>query len=125
VIDDELDVREGMATLLSQMNCEILKADSADTACQQLIEREVVPDLIIADYRLRDERTGDEAINLVREEVNEDVPAMIITGDTSPERIKEANASGFMLLHKPVSTDELINSIRLLTEGERYADITG
>ncbi|MCG8911088.1 MULTISPECIES: hypothetical protein [Pseudomonas] len=32
------------------------------------------------------------------------LPARIITGDTSAERIREAAASGSQLLHKPLDT---------------------
>jgi len=111
VIDDEHDVRDGMHSLLIQHKCEIVIADSTENACEQIIAREWIPDLIIADYRLRDQKTGDTAIERIREEVNEDVPAMIITGDTSPARLREATASGFPLLHKPVIGEELLESI--------------
>jgi len=117
VIDDERDVREGMQALLAQLDCHVIVADSAANARRQLIDYELIPDLIIADYRLRDEQTGDDAIEQVREELNEDVPAMIITGDTSPARLKEATASGFKLLHKPVVAEELFASIRQLVHG--------
>ena len=30
------------------------------------------------------------------------IPALLITGDTSPERLREAQTSGYYLLHKPV-----------------------
>ncbi|MFK7855030.1 MAG: hybrid sensor histidine kinase/response regulator [Granulosicoccus sp.] len=111
VIDDEHDVRDGMDSLLSQYQCRVVLADSIEDACAQIIDLNWTPDVIIADYRLRDEKTGDTAIQRVREEVNEDVPAMIITGDTSPERLREATASGFLLLHKPVIGEELLDAI--------------
>lgn len=118
VIDDEQDVRDGMQTLLIQHGCDVSIADSAEQACETIIANDWVPDLVIADYRLRDEKTGDMAIRQVREEVNTDVPAMIITGDTSPARLREATASGFPLLHKPVVADDLFKAISRLV-GER------
>jgi len=30
------------------------------------------------------------------------MPALIITGDTAPERLRDAQASGYPLVHKPV-----------------------
>lgn len=118
VIDDEQDVRDGMQTLLVQHGCDVSIADSAEQACDNIITDDWVPDLIIADYRLRDEKTGDMAIRQVREEVNMDVPAMIITGDTSPARLREATASGFPLLHKPVIAEDLYKAITRLV-GDR------
>jgi hypothetical protein len=31
------------------------------------------------------------------------VPAFLISGDTAPERLRDAAASNYLLLHKPVS----------------------
>jgi CheY-like chemotaxis protein len=39
------------------------------------------------------------------------LPALLITGDTAPERLREARASGIPLLHKPVSPDQLYRRI--------------
>ncbi len=61
----------------------------------------------MADYRLRDEQNGGAAIGRVRAELGQPVPALIITGDTAPERLREAHAAGFVLMHKPVSPAKL------------------
>lgn len=108
VIDDEKDVREGMELILEQVNCAVVSVESAEAAQHLIVENDLEPALIIADYRLREGKTGDEAIALVREELNSDIPALIVTGDTSPERVREAAGSGMKLLHKPVSPAELI-----------------
>ena len=68
----------------------------------------VIPDIILADYRLRDSETGNDVIRKIQSTfTSHTIPAIIITGDTAPDRIKEANASGFKILHKPVSPNEL------------------
>jgi CheY-like chemotaxis protein len=64
-------------------------------------------DLILADYRLAANLTGADAIRAVIARLGGTVPAVIITGDTSPERIREASASGFRLLHKPLDPQTL------------------
>ncbi len=46
-------------------------------------------------------------IEALRAEFNEDIPAVLITGDTGPERIREIEASGLAVLHKPLQEDEL------------------
>ena len=74
----------------------------------------MVPDVIISDYRLADDLSGVDAVAAVRESVDIAVPAIIVTGDTSPARLKEVADSGLELLHKPVSPDELNNVIQLL-----------
>ena len=119
VIDDDRDVRDGMFLLLEQRACHVMAAESADQALAAIVAEERVPDIVVADYRLREARTGADAIRDVREEVNEEVPALIVTGDTSPARLKEASASGFRLLHKPVVPDELFDAIGELA-GRRH-----
>jgi len=57
---------------------------------------------VIADYRLREEKRGAEAIERIRAACGTDIPGIIITGDTAPDRLREAEASGYHLMHKPV-----------------------
>ncbi|HKW37636.1 MAG TPA: hybrid sensor histidine kinase/response regulator [Burkholderiales bacterium] len=102
VIDDEGSIREGMRTLLRQWGCDIVLAGSEDEAVERLRTRAIAPDAIIADYRLRDERTGVEAVERLRREFGAKIPALIITGDTAPERLREVTAGGHQLVHKPV-----------------------
>ncbi len=103
VIDDDRDVLEGMRKLLSAWGCKVLLAESAEQAIDVLSKSDNQPSIVFADYRLRQNRTGVEAVQTIFEELNEDIPAVIITGDTSPDRLREAKASGFRLLHKPVT----------------------
>jgi CheY-like chemotaxis protein len=66
---------------------------------------------VISDYRLREQRTGVEAIMALRALWRPDLPALLITGDTAPERLREAVASGLPLLHKPVSPSRLYRGL--------------
>ena len=107
VIDDEETVLQGMHTILTEWGSKVVLAESASDAIERIGEQDFVPDIIFTDYRLRENKTGVEAINAVREELNANVPAVIITGDTSPERLREAKLSGFQLLYKPVTPDAI------------------
>jgi len=62
---------------------------------------------MLVDYRLRNGLTGRNAIDSVRQALKINVPAIIITGDTAADRIKEAQAVDAMLMHKPASTRQL------------------
>jgi signal transduction histidine kinase/CheY-like chemotaxis protein len=102
VIDDERDVLQATAVLLERWGCEVLMAESGEQA-QALLRRDgLVPDVILSDLRLRDEETGIDAIAAVRAALGEPVPAVLLTGDTAPERIRLARESGYRLLHKPL-----------------------
>jgi signal transduction histidine kinase len=65
-------------------------------------------DLIAADYWLRENTTGIDAIK-VFEQLSGciNIPAFLITGDTDPDRIQEASSFGIPLLHKPLKQGEL------------------
>jgi two-component system, sensor histidine kinase len=107
VIDDEASVREGMEALLSQWNCEVLLASNESDAVARVRDRGETPDAIIADYRLADGRTGIQAIGALERECGRPVPAVIVTGDIAPDRLREVAASGLPLLHKPVAPARL------------------
>jgi CheY-like chemotaxis protein len=106
VIDDEAEVREAMEQLLVNWGCQSVCADSIEEA-KAAVANGAVPDLIIADYRLRESQTGVDAIRALIGVLQKPVPGILITGDTAPERLQEAARSGFKLLHKPVNAGQL------------------
>lgn len=109
VIDDDEIVRESMLHLLRDWGCECDVAESIEEALA--LARLNPPDAVISDYRLREQRTGVEAIAALRALLGESLPALLITGDTAPERLREAQVSGIPLLHKPVSPGKLYRQL--------------
>jgi len=107
VVDDEGDIREAARHLLGQWGCEVTVAAGGDEAVARLAMSPRVPDLILCDYRLRDNECGLDAIEKLRGEFCEDIPALLVTGDTAPDRIVEIKASGIPMLHKPVRPEAL------------------
>jgi CheY-like chemotaxis protein len=112
VIDDEQLVREGMDKLLQTWGCTTVLAGDAEEALALIADTGRMPDAIVADYRLREHRTGAEAIALVRARCGQAIPALLITGDTAPERLREAQATDLPLMHKPVSPVRLRGYLR-------------
>jgi signal transduction histidine kinase/CheY-like chemotaxis protein len=116
VIDDEVAIQEAMFTLLVGWGHSVVAAGS----CTEMLDRAVgfttTPDLIISDYRLRDDENGIATIERLRTEFNNDIPAILITGDTAPDRIREATASDCFLMHKPVSNSRLRAAIISLAD---------
>jgi signal transduction histidine kinase len=100
VIDDERSVRMGMRVLLEELGCRCAEAGSIAEATRQA--REARPDVILADMRLRNGENGIQAIASIVEAIGP-TPALLISGDTAPDRLKEAMAAGIKLLHKPVA----------------------
>jgi len=115
VIDDDETVRTAMQQLLRAWGCQCQAADSVEEALAD--GGPVRPDLVIVDYRLREQRTGADAVAALRAAFGQDLPALMITGDTAPQRLREAIASGVPLLHKPVLPDELHRAMQYLLSG--------
>ncbi|VAW53935.1 Sensory box histidine kinase/response regulator [hydrothermal vent metagenome] len=117
VVDDEAEIRESLAELLRGWHCDVVVAASGAEALQALQKHNGSPeinrpDIILADYRLRDDETGAEVVAKINamyfeQGVVQAIPAVIITGDTAPDRIKEAERSGYKILHKPVPPSAL------------------
>jgi CheY-like chemotaxis protein len=84
----------------------------------QTAQRE--PDLIISDYRLADGKTGIDAIEQLREKFDTNIPAFLISGDTAPDRLREASQGGFQLLHKPVAPMRLRALLNQLLNARRF-----
>ncbi|MBB1627306.1 hybrid sensor histidine kinase/response regulator [Achromobacter sp. UMC71] len=100
VVDDDKQVLDGMAVLLASWGYAAIAARSLEHALRALDD--ATPQLIVTDFRLAAEATGIDVVHAVRQAVGWDVPALIITGDTSPQGISAANASGLKVLHKPL-----------------------
>ena len=104
VIDDESSVRVAMTALLGTWGHEVIAVSSLPAALQA-IQR--APDVIIADYRLMQEKTGIEAIQSIHQFCGQEIPSLIVTGDTAPELLRETQSSGYAFMHKPVNSAKL------------------
>jgi two-component system, sensor histidine kinase len=121
VIDDEMAIQIAMKSLLESWGYEAIAAGSCDEMLERIATHRTAPRLIISDYRLRDNASGLDAIERLRSEYNDEIPGMLITGDTAADRLKEAQESGFLLLHKPVPNHRLRASIAHLIESSDKA----
>jgi two-component system, sensor histidine kinase len=110
VIDDDREIRRSSQLMLEQMGAEVFSADSGTTAIGQLGRMGRLPSVILCDYRLTEEN-GLDVIQALREEFNEEIPAILITGDTSPEHVTEFREAGLHVLHKPIPGDTLLAAI--------------
>ena len=103
VIDDDPLVLEGMRDILHGWGCQVIAAATEEALQEQIAAHPRRPDLIIADYRLANGRSGLQVIERLHDRLGAAIPALLISGDTAPERLRDASAKGFHLLHKPVS----------------------
>jgi two-component system, sensor histidine kinase len=125
VIDDDVLVLDAMRGILQSWGCAVETAVSGAAALAHLKGNGAPPHVIISDSRLADGRSGIDAIAGVRATVGVPIPALIITGDTAPERLREASAAGFPLLHKPVSPMALRTILNRLLKGSATSPHSG
>lgn len=109
VIDDEVDIRTGMRLLLEELGCNVVLADGIDQAVDAA--RKSKFDIVFSDYRLRGDENGIDAVIKVRS-ILPRVDAVLITGDTAPERLQNATNAGIQMLHKPVSFDAIVHQLQ-------------
>lgn len=114
VIDDEPHILRGMQMLLESWQCKAMIAPSLEAFLSENALRGAVPDIILSDYRLADGKSGVDAIAALREEFNRDIPAMVISGDIAADRLREAQAAGLTLMHKPIEPDRLLGAMAAL-----------
>ncbi len=119
IIDDEQSVLDAMDELFSEWHCQTRSFTSLKAAVASIEKAHYRPDLIISDYRLGENTNGVEAIAQVRKSLNEDVPALLISGDTDPLLLEEIKREKFYLLHKPVDIARLRKVIASLLPLQR------
>ena len=109
LIDDDPDVLGATATLVRSQGLSVLTAENLD----QALSHPELPrvDVLLVDYRLPGGVTGPRAIEQIGKRLGRAMPAVLITGDTAPERLREATASGLLLLHKPLEPDTLLRAL--------------
>ena len=107
LIDDDTIVLDGTEAMLVDWGLQVITAASITDALKAVRDASVTPDVIIADLRLRGADTGLDAVAALNELLPRPVPAIIVTGDTDPKRIKRASESGLVVMHKPVAPAQL------------------
>ncbi|WP_454016596.1 response regulator [Azospirillum sp. Marseille-Q6669] len=112
LVEDDVIVLMGLRTIFQEWGYEVAVAGSAEQALERLRGLNRRPDLIIADYRLRNGRIGTEAIVQIRGLVGSSVPAIILTGEIGTECDRDAAALGLAVVRKPVTPRQLQSAIQ-------------
>jgi CheY-like chemotaxis protein/anti-sigma regulatory factor (Ser/Thr protein kinase) len=117
VLDDDVSVLDAMRSLLERWGCDVVTTSTPEEAEAELVSGAGTPDMLIVDYRLRRHASGIETIGRLQQVAANRIPALVITGDTAPDRLREAQESGYPLLHKPVKPAQLRAVMRQLILG--------
>ena len=117
VIDDEEGVRNSTAVALRMHGMVVDVADGLAQARELALEKRNLGqrfDVIISDFRLRGNESGIDVVAEIRQLVGEQTPALLITGDTSPERVRQAQQSGLRVQYKPMKITALLDEVSAL-----------
>jgi two-component system, sensor histidine kinase len=120
-VDDDTLSREASEYTLKAFGCRVISAASDMEAIAKLQNQEFAPQLILADYRL-EAATGIEAIQTITENLRVlfgdtfTIPALVVSGDTAPDELRRVTDHGYLMLHKPVASDDLWNALNRLLE---------
>ncbi len=114
ILDDEETIREAMAMLLNDWGCQQVATAGDLAEAESIINAGFNPDLIIADYRLRNHQKGIDAVQAIQSRVEQHTAAILVTGDTSPKSLAAIQNSKLTTLHKPVDTQQLKSTIAAL-----------
>jgi signal transduction histidine kinase/ActR/RegA family two-component response regulator len=127
VVDDEEGVRSSTAVALRLYGVHVELADGYAQAKERVaaMQRDNIRlDAMITDFRLHAHEDGIALVTTLRLMLKRDVPALLVTGDTAPERVRQAQQSGLRVLYKPVKISVLLDELSNITLSELGGSVT-
>jgi signal transduction histidine kinase len=116
VIEDDSEARLAIELTLRNWGCATMTAASLDEARSVLARAGSRPDVLLSDLRLGNGADGIAAIEALQAEFGP-MPAALVTGDISGERLRELRAAALAVLHKPVKPEILRELLHRLARG--------
>ncbi len=113
VLDDDALIRDSMRTLFESMGFKPTVEATLHALLPMAQQERADIAAIVVDYRLLDGFSGIDAARRLRDATGGDVPVIIITGDTSPDRLRTLRQSGFSVVHKPLDHQALLVAMGL------------
>ena len=92
-----------MRTLFQTWGAVVVGGATPDALLASVGELERYPDLIVADLRLANNRSGIDAVRQLRDEMGFAIPAIVVSGDTGTRADREARKAGLSCCPNPLS----------------------
>jgi PAS domain S-box-containing protein len=103
VIDDDAAVLEAVHLTIESFGYRVVAVQTQSEALRAARDRASPPDAVVTDLQLGDRTNGLDTLKLMRGVLRRNVPAILLTGDTS----NGAVAEGLEVLNKPVQPKDL------------------
>ena len=122
VIEDEPDLRELLEVLLADEGHSVATASDGAMALDLVKRGMIRPDLILADFNLPTGMDGIHVARMLREELHQAVPTIILTGDISTRTLGRIAAwAGKISTGVPASAEvEVVRSLKAVTSVEQH-----
>ena len=119
IVDDEANIRESLAGVLSDEGFRVITAESAEDGLESVAEE--APDLLLLDIWLPG-MDGVDALKIIKER-KRDLPVIMISGHGTVETAVKATKFGaYDFLEKPLSLDKVVLTVEHALEQKRLAD---
>ncbi|MFZ4537092.1 PAS domain S-box protein [Propionivibrio sp.] len=105
VVEDNAEVLQALVLALENAGHDVVAATTGAEFVGRLGGRR--PDIVISDYRLADSETGFDVIEAARKIFGDDLPALLLTGDTDPALIRSMADRGIAVHYKPLQIEAL------------------
>jgi len=107
VVDNDAQILATINDLLTAWGHRAIAASSMDEALSKVNQHADAIDLAVIDYHLDAETSGLDVVRSLRRLVKPTVPLVILTGDTSPDIVRQAQEWDVRLIYKPVNPTQL------------------
>jgi CheY-like chemotaxis protein len=107
VVDDDDAVLDATRYLLEQWGYRTSCAATAEQAIELVCNSDQKYDIALLDHRLPNNWNGVKLHSKLRSLLGYYLPAILLTGDTAVDKLREVNESGLHILHKPIDISEL------------------
>jgi signal transduction histidine kinase/ActR/RegA family two-component response regulator len=116
LLDDEVEIGQALAALLKAFGVELTVVRDEMVATDAFIQaaKGLPFDVLIFDYRLAGGADGLEVVARLCQRFDPQLPLLMVTGETAPQRIQRVHERGVAMLQKPATGMELLAALRRL-----------
>jgi CheY-like chemotaxis protein len=114
LLDDEVEIGHALAALFKAYGVELTVVRDEMVAADAFIQaaKGLPFDALIFDYRLAGGADGLEVATRLCNRFDPQLPKLMVTGETAPQRLQLVREKGVSMLQKPASASDLLAALR-------------